>query len=90
MKINLREGGGNSDALTIMIHISRLRFVIVSPRLLHCISIDNPSHLHRLSIETMEYRWTNDGVSSEEERRQMPGMMGDFSCYVRQKSARYT
>lgn len=43
-----------------------------------------PSQFHRSSIETMEYRWTIDGLSSKEERRQMPGMMGDFPCYVRQ------
>ena len=67
MKINLREGRGNSDILTIVIHISRLRFVIVSPRLLHCISIDNPSLLHRNDGVSMDYRWIIDGLSSEEE-----------------------
>ena len=58
MKINLREGGENSDVLTIMIHISRLRFVIVSPRLLHCIYIDCPSKRWSIDGLTMEYRWS--------------------------------
>lgn len=58
MKINLREGRGNSDILTIVIHISRLRFIVVSPRL-----------LHRWSIVLMEDRWSNDGQTMEYLRR---------------------
>ena len=69
MEINLREGGENSDILTIVIHISRLRFVIVSPRLLHHWSIAAPSIVHRNDGVSMEYRWTNDGVSMEYLRR---------------------
>ena len=58
MKINLREGRGNSDILTIVILISRLRFIVVSPRL-----------LHRWSIVSMEDRWSNDGQTMEYLRR---------------------
>ena len=31
----------------------------------HRYSIVTPSHLHRLSIETMEYRWITDGQSMD-------------------------
>ena len=69
MKINLREGRGNSDILTIVILISRLRFIVVNPRLLHHWSIAAPSLVHRFDGGSMDKRWTNDGVSTEEERR---------------------
>ena len=31
-----------------------------------CFSIECPSYVHRYSIETMDMRWSNDGVSTEE------------------------
>ena len=68
MKINLREGEENSDVLTIMIHISCLRFIVVNPSLLHHWSIAAPSHLHRNDGLSMDYRWTIDGLSAKEER----------------------
>ena len=54
MKINLREGRGNSDILTIVILISRLRFIVVNPRLLHHWSIAAPSLVHRFDGGSME------------------------------------
>ena len=40
-----------------------------SPLKIVCYSIASPSLLHIKSIETMDYRWSIDGVSTEEERR---------------------
>ena len=38
---------------------------IVVPMMQGCKSEDCPSHLHRLSIKTMEYRWIIDGLSMD-------------------------
>ena len=35
------------------------------PKMFLCSSIARPSILHRFSIETMDYRWSIDGVSME-------------------------
>lgn len=65
MKINLREGRGNSGILTIVIHISCLRFIVVNQRLLHHWSIAAPSLVHRFDGVTMDKRWSIYGGRTE-------------------------
>jgi len=36
-----------------------------NPLILPLSTIDNPSFVHRYSIETMDLRWSNDGVAME-------------------------
>ena len=36
-----------------------------------CFSIECPSYVHRYSIETMDMRWSNDGVMMEYLRRKV-------------------
>ena len=42
---------------------------LTTPFFLHRLSIVSPSFLHRSSIETMDHRWSIDGVSMEYLRR---------------------
>ena len=48
-------------------------YLISIPLKIIDISITSPSHLHRYSIETMDLRWSNDGVTMEYLRRKNEG-----------------
>ena len=64
-----------------MIWKSRVIIVLVFPLYLLFSSITLPSQFHRFSIETMDYRWSNDGVSMEYLRRKSYANTLDFlSC----------
>ena len=56
----------------------KFNFVVFEKRIVMsmkqgCKSEVSPSHLHRYSIETMEYRWIIDGVSMDYLRRKIGG-----------------
>ena len=62
-----------------MIYFRHLAFpttitTLDSSLIIHRLSIDNPSILHRFDGLTMEMRWSNDGVSMEEECTKSEGI----------------
>ena len=85
-----------------MIWKSRVIIVLVIPLFFLFSSITLPSQFHRYSIETMDYRWSNDGVSMEYLRRKsyantldflsckyLSGKKSDPCCYVQKSDLRH-
>ena len=49
-------------------HLSPIRKPFLLPKIIHRLSIGNPSILHRFDGLTMEMRWRSDGDTTEAER----------------------